>query len=171
MDIFCWFSTRVRVFTLLILYSSRLWTFFQNFLSQLPSPYYIYSHSNSLSSTFFSPACLATPLPSHEKKDSFRWTEALEFGCIPIVEDDDFHDQPICDNHRACRHNQPHYFRNLLNSTPPFPRVVSWAQAPALLNSLLSQPSALAHLQGTCLEWYEKEKARIAHIVAHRLAV
>ncbi len=92
----------------------------------------------------------------------------MEHGCIPIVEDDT-HAAVVCDSHRACAHNQPHYFHNLLGGPPPFPTVARWADATPVVRALLADRIALQRLQTRCLEWYSTHKRALARTVATRL--
>lgn len=72
--------------------------------------------------------------------DSFRLCEALECGCIPIVEK-----FPL------------DYFRHFLGEHP-FLSVTSWAEAPALMNALLKNPEALEALRLKCQSWWVEYK-------------
>ncbi len=103
-------------------------------------------------------------MQSHPQ-DSFRWTEALEFGCIPIVEDDAV-GAVVNDEPSAGPHNQPHYFARMLGEEPPFPAVRQWAEASDLVRDLLGHPRALAALWEQCMQWYSGYKARIARRVS-----
>lgn len=74
--------------------------------------------------------------------DSFRVYEALECGCIPIVEK-----QPL------------DYFRRFFGDNP-FIAIDTWDQAPALISDLLDDPVQLEDLRQRCHEWwleYKKE--------------
>ena len=83
--------------------------------------------------------------------DSFRVTESLECGCIPIVETHPFD-----------------YYAKLLGSHP-FPSVYTWDEAPALIAQLLANPEKLEKLRIDCYEWwqnYKKDlKARLALLI------
>lgn len=75
--------------------------------------------------------------------DSFRVYEALECGCIPIVE------------------KSPHdYFSNYFGSHP-FLAVDSWDQAPALMNALLADPVLLEQRRLQCYDWWQNKKKEI----------
>ena len=80
--------------------------------------------------------------------DSFRVTEALEAGCIPIVEDSD-------------------YWQQLYGEQPPFITVNNWAQAPAIINSLLVDPIALEQLRTTCYNWWRDTKDLVTQQVEY----
>eukprot|EP00048_Salpingoeca_helianthica_P018033 m.240331 g.240331 ORF g.240331 m.240331 type:complete len:360 (-) comp23304_c0_seq1:26-1105(-) len=99
-------------------------------------------------------------------KDSFRLVEALEHGCIPIVEDDHELQGPLCGNPRVCAHNQPLYFQRLFGEPVPFLSLRDWAEAPSLLLPLLSDPARLAALQQQCLTWYHLYITRLGQRVA-----
>lgn len=75
--------------------------------------------------------------------DSFRVYEALECGCIPIVEK-----QPI------------DYFA-LYYGPHPFLTVDSWDQAPILMNELISNPSLLEERRAACTQWWLKYKQQV----------
>jgi hypothetical protein len=84
--------------------------------------------------------------------DTFRLSEALECGCIPIV------DKTPLD-----------YFAKLFGYYP-FIAVSSWEEAPKIINQLLANPEQLDQLQQRCSSWWieykEKLKDRIADLVA-----
>ena len=67
--------------------------------------------------------------------DSFRVTEALEAGCIPIVERSD-------------------YWQNLYGEEPPFIQVSNWAEVPYVVNALLRDPVMLEELRLRCYNWW-----------------
>lgn len=81
--------------------------------------------------------------------DSFRVCEALECGCIPIVEKTPFD-----------------YFEKLLG-TYPFLAVNSWEEAPALVQELLEDPVRLEALRSECYEWWLKYKETMKNEVAN----
>jgi len=72
--------------------------------------------------------------------DSFRLYEALECGCIPIVEKTPFD-----------------YFQKMFGSYP-FLSVNSWDEAPELINNYLSDPAALEELRMECFSWWNNYK-------------
>ncbi len=72
--------------------------------------------------------------------DSFRVWEALECGCIPIVEK-----TPI------------DYFTNFLGAHP-FLSVETWDEAPNLMHTLLEDPIALEERQKQCQQWWHNYK-------------
>lgn len=72
--------------------------------------------------------------------DTFRVYEALECGCIPIVE------------------NKPlDYFGKFLGQHP-FLVVSSWEEAPKLMKELLDNPNVLNVRQIQCHEWWQNYK-------------
>lgn len=72
--------------------------------------------------------------------DSFRVYEALECGCIPIVE------------------KFPHdYFRNYLPNHP-FIEIDSWEEVPDLIQSYLIDPEVLEKKRLECYEWWKDYK-------------
>ena len=75
--------------------------------------------------------------------DSFRIWEALECGCIPIVEK-----FPL------------DYFKNFLGEHP-FIAVDSWDQAPAEMQVLLDDPKALKEKQLACIRWWAEYKKKM----------
>ncbi|HSX04700.1 MAG TPA: exostosin family protein [Rhabdochlamydiaceae bacterium] len=75
--------------------------------------------------------------------ESFRVYEALETGCIPIVEKD-----------------SGDYFGKLLGSYP-FPSVESWEEAPALIQNLLANPMELEKLRSHCHDWWMEYKKQL----------
>jgi hypothetical protein len=72
--------------------------------------------------------------------ESFRVWEALECGCIPIVEKTPFD-----------------YFAKAYGPYP-FLAVSSWNEAPKLINDLLTNPKQLEELQNNCLTWWKEYK-------------
>lgn len=71
--------------------------------------------------------------------DSFRVTEALEAGCIPIVETSD-------------------YWTKLYGEVPPFPQINNWSQAPGMIRNLLANPAELEALRLRCHSWWCETK-------------
>jgi hypothetical protein len=71
--------------------------------------------------------------------DTFRATEALEAGCIPITDASD-------------------YWVKLYGEVPPYPQLNNWAQAPALINHLMANPEALEALRLRCHDWWCETK-------------
>lgn len=80
--------------------------------------------------------------------DSFRVYEALECGCIPIVEKG-----PL------------DYFTKFLGEHP-FLTVGSWDEAPALIENALKNPEQLEKLRNVCQEWWKTYKRNLQHEVA-----
>jgi len=75
--------------------------------------------------------------------DSFRVYEALECGCIPIVEK-----VPL------------DYFRKFYGDYP-FLAVTTWDQAPALINDLMNSPEKLKEMQQACQNWWFARKEKV----------
>ncbi len=75
--------------------------------------------------------------------DSFRVWEALECGCIPIVEKDptDYFTQGFGPN--------------------PFLSVTNWSEAPELIQHLLDHPKQLKALQDNCYRWWMDYKKQM----------
>ena len=73
--------------------------------------------------------------------DSFRVSEALECGCIPIVEATPFD-----------------YFSKLFEGPYPFLKESSWEQIPSLLLPLLENPEQLELLRMNCYNWWLEYK-------------
>lgn len=86
--------------------------------------------------------------------DSFRLYEALEAGCVPVVEE-------------ACPAFGEGYWSLLLGERPPFPVVSSWAQLPSLLHEIL--PDWTTHAN-RCSAWWQGYKRRLATNLAADLA-
>ena len=82
--------------------------------------------------------------------DSFRIYEALEAGCIPIVE----------------RSRNYDYFFDMFG-TYPFPSVTSWEETPALIESL--QGRGMTHsVAKHCRIWWARYKASLKTEIASR---
>jgi hypothetical protein len=87
--------------------------------------------------------------------DSFRVCESLEAGCIPIVE----------------RRSNFDYFSCLFGKHPMI-ALESWAEAPALVSSLLNNPAALEDKRHECETWWRNYRAEIVqtikdHVTTH----
>lgn len=87
--------------------------------------------------------------------ESFRVYEALECGCIPIVEKTEID-----------------YFEKVLGNYP-FLSLQSWDEAPDLIRALLENPMALEQMRNKCKQWwidYKKMmKKEIAFKIQHHL--
>jgi hypothetical protein len=93
---------------------------------------------------------LFAPCPAGWRNlDSFRVYEALEAGCIPIVER-----RPGFD-----------YFTHLLGPHS-MPTIVDWAEAPALIAELTAVPERLDALRCTCEGWWQQFRANLVDKVA-----
>lgn len=73
--------------------------------------------------------------------DSFRVYEALECGCIPIVER-----RPGFD-----------YFAALFGDHP-MPTVGDWSEAPPLLSALAADPDGLERRRAACVSWWRRTR-------------
>ena len=80
--------------------------------------------------------------------DSFRVTEALEAGCIPIVETSD-------------------YWQNLYGEQPPFPQINNWAYAPVVIKQLMEDPVKLEELRLRCCQWWCETKELVTSQVEY----
>jgi hypothetical protein len=84
---------------------------------------------------------LFVPCPSGwVNQDSYRLYEALECGCIPIVE----------------KGAEDYFFQYF--GSHPFISIDSWDQAPALMSSLLANPDLLERRRIQCYEWWQAHK-------------
>jgi len=80
--------------------------------------------------------------------DSFRVSEALECGCIPIVE------------------NKPFDYFTRLFGRYPFLSVSTWDQAPELINKLLADPIRLEQVRRRCHQWWLHHKKTLKKEIA-----
>jgi len=111
------------------------------------APLGIEDYSRLLSETIFAPC------PSGwENLDSFRVCEALEAGCIPIVERRPFYD----------------YFRHLLGDHPML-TVTDWSEAPGLIAGLRKDRGALDRRRQACGRWWQDYKASLVLNVRDRI--
>jgi hypothetical protein len=78
--------------------------------------------------------------------DNFRVTEALEAGCIPIVERSD-------------------YWKQMHGEDVPFIQIDNWKQATDVINNLLKNPSKLEALRILCKMWWESRKHLLTNSV------
>lgn len=74
--------------------------------------------------------------------DSFRVTEALEAGCIPIVEQSD-------------------YWREMHGENFPAIQIKDWNDAPGIIASLIGSPLFLEDLRLKAKEWWQARKAKV----------
>lgn len=83
--------------------------------------------------------------------DSFRVYEALECGCIPIVE------------------KTPIDYFTLLFGEHPFISISSWDEAPEIIEKLLEDPDQLEDYRRRCYQWWldykEKTRSKIRGII------
>lgn len=74
--------------------------------------------------------------------ESYRLSEALECGCIPIVET-----EPV------------DYYRKFLGDHP-FITISSWEEAPQKIQELLDDPIALEERRQQCMQWWLEYKKK-----------
>jgi hypothetical protein len=79
--------------------------------------------------------------------DSFRVTEALEAGAIPIVDASD-------------------YWQKLYGEIPPFIQITDWNDSASVVNSLLSKPEELEQLRVKCYNWWMENKQQLTSSVS-----
>lgn len=77
--------------------------------------------------------------------ECYRVYEALESGCIPIVER-----RPWLD-----------YYRDLLGKDHPIPTFPSWATAARFAEGLMAQTDRLDALQAECVAWWKGYKTKL----------
>ena len=131
-----------------------------NYMKMIPGHFiyetFAWADANSLSTQDYRQLLLDTifvPCPTGWwNLDSFRVCEALECGCLPIVEKKPFD-----------------YFSKLFGSRYPFLSVESWDQAPDLINKLLADPVRLEHARKQCHRWWRHHKIGLKKNIA-RLA-
>lgn len=111
------------------------------------APLSIEDYAQLMSETIFAP-CPA----GWENLDSFRVCEALEAGCIPIVERRPFFD----------------YFRHLLGDHPML-TVGDWSEAPALIAALSKDRGALDRRRRACSRWWQDHKAALVLNIRDRI--
>lgn len=81
-----------------------------------------------------------------ESPDNFRLYEALEAGCVPVVD-------AFSTNHKA-----PGFWQYLFGENPPFPIVDYWDKLPQLMPQLLKEYPTNAN---TCFAWWQLKKRQI----------
>jgi hypothetical protein len=95
------------------------------------------------------------PCPSGiETPDTFRLYEALEAGCVPVV--DAF----------STRHQAPGFWSYLFAENPPFPVVDYWDKFPALLPQLLKEYPANANKVSA---WWQQHKRKIRYTLEDQI--
>jgi hypothetical protein len=93
--------------------------------------------------------CTIAPCPSGaEALDTTRLCEALEAGCIPIVE----------------RREGFDYFRNAIGAHP-LPTIADWSEAPDLIRDLQSG-ERLETKRAQCHAWWRHYKGHLAARIA-----
>lgn len=89
------------------------------------------------------------PCPSGvESPDNFRLYEALEAGCIPVV--DAF----------STKNKSPGFWKYLLGGDIPFPIIDYWDAFPKILPGLLADHQALSN---KCFAWWQLKKREIKY--------
>lgn len=83
--------------------------------------------------------------------DNFRVTEALEAGCIPIVERSD-------------------YWAKMHGANPPLIQISNWAEVPAIIADLTKDPNRLEMIRLSCKKWWEDRKGLITEQVEDLVA-
>ena len=106
-------------------------------------PLAIADYAELMSETVFAP-CPA----GWQNLDSFRVCEALEAGCIPIVE----------------RRASYDYFRHLFGEHPMI-AVSDWTEAPAAIAELQADPNTLEQRRLACETWWQQHKRTTAQRV------
>lgn len=91
-----------------------------------------------------------------ESPDSFRVWEALEAGCLPIV-----------DSH-ATNTPEPGFWEYLLGNDIPFPIVNEWSELPMLLPQLLAD---YPHNVNRAFSWWQLKKREIRKQLEHDASV
>jgi hypothetical protein len=85
--------------------------------------------------------------------DSFRIYEALECGCIPVVE----------------RRPGPDYFTELFGGNHPLLEAPDWIEARRRMQTLLADPAALEARRRACAAWWREYRVRLTRDVAGKL--
>ena len=115
-------------------------------------PLAIADYARLMSETIFAPCPTGW-----ENLDSFRVCEALEAGCIPIVE----------------RRPSYDYFRCLFGEHPMI-TIDRWSEAPALIEQLRTDPAALESRRLACETWWQDHKrataSRVQDVIRRFLA-
>ncbi len=94
--------------------------------------------------------CIFAPCPSGSVNlDSFRVYEALEAGCIPIVE----------------RREGFDYFTALLG-THPMITIDTWSDAPAKIEDVIGRDD-VERIQSSCGEWWRHYKMNLSRKIGH----
>lgn len=78
--------------------------------------------------------------------DNFRVTEALEAGCIPIVEKSD-------------------YWSKMHGPNPPLIQISNWQEASSIINDLLSDINRLEMIRLSCNRWWNERKDQLTEQV------
>jgi hypothetical protein len=117
------------------------------------APLPIGDYAKLMSDSIFAP-CPA----GWENLDSFRVCEALEAGCIPIVERRPFFD----------------YFRHLFGEHPML-TVTDWSEAPQMIDGLRNNAAALEAKRAACADWWQMYKqslvVRVHDTVQHSVSM
>jgi hypothetical protein len=93
--------------------------------------------------------CIFVPCPRGAIiMDNFRVTEALEAGCIPIVERSD-------------------YWTNMHGPDFPAIQIDNWAWVPTLIHQYLQDPIGLDILRNQCYNWWTVKKNQVTEDVTN----
>jgi hypothetical protein len=93
--------------------------------------------------------CIFVPCPRGAIiMDNFRVTEALEAGCIPIVERSD-------------------YWANMHGPDFPAIQIDNWAWVPNLIQQYLQNPTELDILRNRCYNWWTVKKNQVTEDVTN----
>jgi hypothetical protein len=101
-------------------------------------------YNNMLMNTVFCPCPMGSVMI-----DTWRLYEALEFGCIPMVE----------------RRVSIDYYRNLFGDHP-IPAFSSWKSAASYMASAMRDPQSNDLIQKTIFDWWQNKKSEVCEIVA-----
>lgn len=84
--------------------------------------------------------------------DSFRFAEALEAGCLPIVED-------VCPRHRY----PEGFWQNMFGPNPPFPIVKEWSELSVAMEKALRE---WPENRNIAYDWWKQYKRRLPEWLA-----
>lgn len=104
-------------------------------------PYREYLHTMAQSKIVLCPSGVESP-------DNFRLYEALEAGCVPVV--DAF----------SSKHKHPGFWRYLFGNDIPFPIIDYWDALPKLMPELIKDYPANAN---RCFAWWMQKKRHIKY--------
>ena len=93
------------------------------------------------------------PCPSGPQElSTARIFEALELGCVPIVDGD----VPV--------HTEPGYWEWFFGEETPFPVIYDWKDLPRLMQETLAR---FSELQPKCAEWWERYKQNFREAIEY----